>query len=128
MPDFDFRVTSGTITTPWDDRHLSHRGANVHKYRVVQPAALPAISEVVISCVVGGVVAPVDGALGGRLFVVSRLQWAGSFPFTISQAAAQSSLITLGFSMSTLGHQELVIRRDEGGAIILSFEVEEASA
>jgi hypothetical protein len=123
MPDFDFRVTSGTITTPWDDRHLSHRGANVHKYRVVQPAALPAIS-----CVVGGVVAPVDGALGGRLFVVSRLQWAGSFPFTISQAAAQSSLITLGFSMSTLGHQELVIRRDEGGAIILSFEVEEASA
>jgi hypothetical protein len=127
MPDFDFRIASGTDTVPWEDRHLSHRGANVHKYRRVTPPGLPTLAEVVIQCVVGGVVAPVDGALGGRLFVVSRLQWAGTHPFTIHQAAAQSSLITLKFSENNLGHQELVIRRPQGGAIILSFEVEEAA-
>lgn len=127
MPDFDFRVASGTTTIPWEDRHLSHRGPNVHKYRRIRPPALPSLASVVLQCVVGGVVAPLDTALGGRLFTVSRLVWSGDFPFVIEQASGQSSAITLKFSENMIGHQELVIRRAGGGSIIVSFEVEPAA-
>lgn len=128
MPDFDVRVISGTTSLPWDDRHLSHRSANVHRYRVVRPPVAGSIAQVVLHAVVGGVVAPLDAALGGRLIIASRVQWAGTHPFTITQAAGQSSAITLGFSATMLGHQELCLRRDDGGSIILSFEVEPDAA
>lgn len=128
MPDFDFRVMSGTSTIPWAHEALNHRGRHVHRYRVVRPVALPALADVVVHCVVGGVVAPLDGALGGRLFTVTRLVWSGSFPFGIVQAPGQSSAITLRFAENMLGHQELLIRRPSGGSIALSFEVEAASA
>lgn len=128
MPDFDFRVFSGTITVPWAHEGINHRGRNVHRYRVVRPVPLPALAEVVIQCVVGGVVAPLDGALDGRLFTATRLVWSGSFPFAILQAPGQSSAITLRFASNMLGHQELLIRRPSGGSIALSFEVEAASA
>lgn len=127
MPDFDFRVQSGTTTIAWDHEGLSHRAANVHRYRVVRPPT-SGLAEIVIHCVVNGVVAPLDVALGGRLIVVSRLRWSGPFPFIVTQASGQSSVITLGFTAAMLGHQELVIRRPEGGSITLSFEVEPANA
>lgn len=124
MPDFDVRLTSNPDSIPWDDRHLSHRNANVMRYRRVQPPTAPALADLVLSCVVGGVVAPLDGALGGRLFTVSRLVWSGPFPFLVTQAAGQSSLITVSFTAAMLGHQELCIRRPGGGSIILSVEAE----
>lgn len=124
MPDFDFRVASGTETVAWSHEALNHRGRHVHRYRAVRPVALPALADVVIQCVVGSVVAPLDVDLGGRLFTVVKLIWSGSFPFGVTQAVGQSSLITLSFAEHMLGHQEILIRRPSGGAIALSFEVE----
>lgn len=124
MPDFDFQVISGTTTEGWDDPRLNHRGLAQHLYRRVVPPVAPALAQVVIHCVVGGVVAPLDAALGGRLFFASRVSWSGSFPFAIVQTPGQSSVITLKFAHHMLGHQELSIRRPEGGAIVLAFDVE----
>lgn len=124
MPDFDLRVHSGTTSETWDDERLNHRGSTQHLYYRVKPGAFPAVSTVELRAVVGGVEAPLDGALAGRLFHAARISWSGSFPFAITQPAGQSSKVFLHFSAKTLGHQELVVRRDEGGAIYLSVEVE----
>lgn len=124
MPNFEIEFTSGSRVETWPDARLNPRALGRHLYaRVTRPTA-PALATVVLSAVVGGVVAPLDAALGGDLFAVSRIAWSGSFPFAISQAAGQSSLITLRFAYNMQGHQEIAIRRPNGGAIILGFEVE----
>lgn len=124
MPNFDAVIVSGVTPTRWDDERIQHRGATPHLYRRVIAPTDPALVEVVIHCVVEGVEAPLDGSLGGNLFTASRLAWSGSFPFGIAQAPGFSAAIALSFAHNMLGHQELVIRRPGGGAIILSFEVE----
>lgn len=124
MPNFDFRVVGGTTTVGWDDPRLNHRGIAQHLYRRVTPPTVPAIAEVVIHCLVAGVEAPLDGALGGHLFFAARVSWSGAFPYAIVQTPGQSSVIKLRFAHNMLGHQELSIRRPEGGAIILAFDVE----
>jgi hypothetical protein len=122
MPDFDVRFDSGTETLVWADDRLSHRNRNVHRYRRVRKPT--GTTDVVIKCVADGVVAPLDGDLDGRLFAVSVLQFGGPFPPGIIATPGQTSLITVRLSSTTNGHQELVVRRDGGGSIILSFEVE----
>ena len=124
MPNFDLTIASGITPTRWDDPRIAHRGNATHVYRRVIAPTAPALATVVLHAVVGGVEAPLDVDLGGALFVAARLAWAGSHPFGIAQTPGQSSEITLSFSASMLGHQELLVRRPGGGAIILSFEVE----
>lgn len=124
MPNFDLTIASGITPTRWEDERLQHRGAVPHLYRRVVAPTDPALTTVVIHALVNGVEAPLDGALGGALFVAARLAWSGSFPFAIAQTVGQSSEITLTFAHHMLGHQELIVRRPGGGAIILSFEVE----
>lgn len=125
MPDFDVRVDSGTSARGWDDPRLNHRGRIVHIYRRVAAPTAPALATVVLHAVLAdGTDAPLDAALGGRLFSASRLGWSGSFPFALAQTVAQSSVITLRFAANMLGHQELSVRRAGGGAILLAFEVE----
>ena len=124
MPDFDFVVVSGGVAAVWDDARLNHRPIAPHLYRRVVAPVAPAIAEVVIQCIVDGDPAPLDTALDGRLFFVSRVSWSGSYPFGIVQAPGQSSLITLRFAHNMLGHQEVAIRRPEGGALIFALDVE----
>ena len=125
MPNFDLRVHSGASAESWDDPRLNHRGSTQHLYRRVYPQTWPAVTTVELRAVVGGVEAPLDVDLGGDLFHAARISFSGSFPFAITQPAGQSSKILLSLSAHQLGHQELVVRRDNGGAIFLSFEVEE---
>lgn len=124
MSDFDVHFFNGVGTLVWADDRLSHRNRNVHKYRRVAAPTAPATTDVVLKCIVNGVVAPLDGALGGRLFVASVLQFGGAFPPGIIATPGQSSLITVRLAHNTLGHQEIIVRRASGGSIILSFEVE----
>jgi len=123
MPNFDVKIVSGVTPVPWDDARLEHRGAAPHIYWKVPIPTAPTLAEVVIHCIVDGVEAPLDVDLGGDLFVASRLAFSG-FPFAIAQTAGQSSEITLSFAASMAGHAALCIRRPNGGAIILSLEVE----
>lgn len=123
MPNFDAVIVAGVTPTRWDDDRLQHRGATPHLYRRVVAPTEPALAVVTIHCHVGTAFLA-DGSLGGNLFTASRLAWSGSFPFGIAQAPGFSAAIALSFAHNMLGHQELVIRRPGGGAIILSFEVE----
>ena len=126
MPNFDVTLISGATPENWSDTRTNPRGVAQHLYwKVAAPASLAAgLATVVLRCVVGGVTGPLDGALGGNLFAVSRVAWSGSFPFAIGQTAGKSSEVTLRFAFNMLGHQEIAIRRPGGGAIVLSFEVE----
>lgn len=124
MPNFDFVVVSGTTTKGWGDPRLNTRRTAQHLYRHVEPPTAPALAGVVIHCIVDGVEAPLDVDLGGDLFHASRVSWSGSFPFSIAHTSGQTSEITLRFAHNMLGHQELAIRRDNGGAIIIAFDVE----
>lgn len=125
MPDFDVRFDSGTQapSPTWADARLTTRGTHVHRYRRVQRPTGGTV-DVVVKCVVNGVVAPLDGALGGRLFSVTCTQFGGPFPPAVLLGAGQSSLITLRFSAETIGHHEFCVRRPDGGSITLSVEVE----
>jgi len=124
VPNFDLSVISGATPTVNDDERLNARGLGRHLYyRVAKPTS-PALATVVLRAVVGGVVGPLDGALGGELFAASRVAWSGSFPFAFAQTSGQSSEVTLRFAHNMGGHQELVLRRPNGGAIVVSFEVE----
>ena len=125
MPNFDLTIVSGTTSRGWDDPRLNHRGLAQHLYRRVEPPNELDYTEVVIHAVVDGVDAPLDVALGGDLFFTSRVSWSGTFPFAIIPTAGHSSLIKLRFAHHMLGHQELQVRRANGGAITLSFEVEQ---
>jgi len=124
MPNFDVSVVSGVTPTRWEDARAPHRGANVHIYRRVVLPTAPGLASVILYCTIGGLV-PADFALGGNLFIPSRVGWSGSFPFSITQPTPSlSALIVLSFAANMAGHQELAIRRGGGGAIVLSFEVE----
>ncbi len=123
MPNFDVSIVSGVTPATWEDERIAHRGGAVHTYRKVAAPTAPALASVVLHCTVGGAFLT-DAGLVGDLFVASRLGWAGSFPFAITQTPGTSAEITLTFAADGLGHQELVIRRPNGGAIVLSFEVE----
>lgn len=123
MPDFDVRFDSGTTSPVWDDERLSFRALHPHRYRrVAKPTG--GTVDIVIKCIVGGSVAPLDAALGGRLFSTTCVQFGGAFPPGVIPTAGQTSLITLRFSASTAGHNEFTVRRPGGGSITLSVEVE----
>ena len=124
MPNFDVKLISGATATPWNETRINPRGAAAHLYWRVQVPTVGNLASVVLRCVVGGVTGPLDGALGGELFSVSRIAWSGDFPFAIGQTAGKSSEVTLRFAYNMVGHQELAIRRPSGGAIVLSVEVE----
>ncbi len=123
MPDFDVRFTSGTTSPIWDDAKLAIRSLHPHRYRrVARPTG--GTVDAVLSCVVNGVVAPLDAALGGRLFTTTCTQFGGAFPPAVILGAGQSALITLRFSAGSFGHNEFTVRRPGGGSITLSVEVE----
>ncbi len=124
MPNFDVTLISGATPEIWNDTRIQPRGVAAQLYYRVTAPTDPALATVVLRCVVGGVTGPLDGALGGNLFAVSRVAWSGSFPFAIAQTVGKSSEITLRFAYNMLGHQEIAIRRPDGGAIVVSFEVE----
>lgn len=124
MPNFDVSLISGATPEAWNDDRLNPRGSAPHLYYRVPIPAVGSLSTVVLRAVVGGVTGPLDGALGGKLFAVSRIAWSGDFPFAIGQTAGKSSEVTLRFAYNMPGHQEVALRRPDGGAIVVSFEVE----
>lgn len=127
MPDFQVRVTGGAALATWSDAptaqrpsRLNHAAAHPPKYhRAIPPAT------VTVAAVVGGVVGPLDAALGGRLFLVSWAEWSGQSPAPIAQAPGASSSASVSFGAQHLGHHLLLFWREGGGAVAVPIEVEE---
>jgi hypothetical protein len=131
MPDFTARiVSSGDVTmqtwldaaTASDPTRINPHPEHPHKYWKVRPNALPEFR-----CTVGGVEGPLDTALGGRLFKWSWAEVPGTgAPPPITPTPGSSSIAVANISgvAMPLGHYCINIWRDNGGSILIPFEVQ----
>lgn len=138
MPDFRLIPTlSGSLVRwePWNDPELDSASAFVpsrlnarpdvpHSFlRVSRGTTLEILAEV------GGVLGPLDAALGGRLFTWSwvdhpDLGLASPIPFTLT--AGQSSRVQIpsnAIGPEPQGHYAIMATRTDGGAQIVPFEL-----
>ncbi len=124
MPDFDLRVTSGASIAPWTDPATDDAPSRVNA-RTGNPLrryVATVGTQVEIRAVVGATVAPLDSALGGRLFVpfavdcpLPAVEW--------SSPAGQSSIQR--FTPARRGHYHVRVRRPGGGVVHLHIDAEE---
>lgn len=128
MPDFSVEFTGPmSLTLPaWNDpavvdapSRLNPNPAYPHRYVRVPPPA-----SVVMKAVVGGVQGPADGALGGRLFQVSWVQWSGPYPPSLLQTVGSSSIATVALDAVHLGFFAVLFWREAGGGIVVPFNAE----
>ena len=136
MPDFEARLVGAGVTlVAWADppapvpyaspgpapSRLNVHGAYPPTYYRVAPGSM-----VEVRAIVGGVEAPLDAALGGRLFTAWWAQWS-DFPPTIVQPAGQSSVARFALNATVgrhLGFFHLGLGRTGGGALFVPFCVE----
>lgn len=128
MPNFTVTNFSGSDVV-WLDPATADQPSRLnafplhpHTYRKVSVGLGPVV--VTFKATVGGVLAPMDAALGGKLFSAAFAEWSGTFPPPITLAAAQSSLATFTVTSSHLGHFLFSFRRESGGAVNVPFDVE----
>ena len=123
MPDFSAAFTAGATLVPWTDppdgvarpTRLNAIADHGHTRRVGAVGA-----QVTITARVAGVTAPLDAALGARLFLGMFAETPGSDP-VISTPAGQSSVQQ--FTPSAAGHYTFTLRRELGGALFMHLDV-----
>lgn len=135
MPDFDV-ITIGGAQVPWVDEpsanpvaptRINPDPAHLHSYRQIIP---PAVLE--FECIVGGVTAPLDSdpVMAGRTFTADWAEYSGDVPPSITQAAGQSSAITVTLLASHIGHFLLGVTLSDGvvtsGCMGVPFDAETA--
>jgi len=123
MADFTANITSGAIRIVWADDATPSRinplPDRAHTYWTTSIG-----QTITVTATVGGTVAPLDGALGGRLFYAKWSEWpAGWAPPNVVVTPGQSSVMT--FTPLALGHYVFVMKRQVGGGIMIPFEVED---
>ena len=134
MPDFFVTIQGSTDRPAWTDpasenpiapSRLNPDPVHPHTYQrilVTLPSAQVSIQMV---ATVGGVSGPVDAALGGRLFTGVWAEWSGTAgPPIIFPAPNQSSVMTLIFDGTHLGHQTFRMTRKNGGLFLVHLDVE----
>lgn len=134
MPDFEAAIILGTgvALATWADPAVAGKPSRLNpnpthppKYVKVTPgAAGGGLTTVIARATVGGVVAPVDGALGGRLFQWCWVESSGPWPLMITPTAGKTSEATIHVPTTHLGHFALLCARDTGGAVVLHFDQE----
>jgi hypothetical protein len=115
MSEFHCVVASGGAQVPWRDpdgtsapSRLAFDARTPPTYR-----SIPGGGTVVVEAVVGGVQAPADSTLGGRLFFVSWGEWSGAAPPTITQptAGVSAHAVVVFDPVHHLGHHVLTFSR-----------------
>lgn len=124
MADFRVEFTDGVTVEPWEDpllgnvpSRLNPRPEQGHRRHVGAIGV-----EVELSAIVGGVLAPLDGALGGRLFSCFPVEWPSVVMPAVSSPGGQSSVQR--FTPAANGHYTLRILRDGGGSVFFHVDVE----
>lgn len=122
MSDFRAEFTSGTTAVPWDDPALGARPGRLnpraeHPHRRVQGTLGVQIE---ISMRVGGVLAPLDAALGGQLFTAFFAESAVFPPPALSSPAGQSSVQR--FTPTVAGHYTLRVVREGHGSLFVHVD------
>lgn len=123
MADFDYVVKRGVELRKWVDppgpngepsRVRPHLGQE-QLYRLGKVGTL-----IVIEAVVALVQAPPDSSLGGRLFAAYQAE--GIAPQMLVSSPGLSS--SIAWTPSYPGHYVVGIRRPQGGALLLPFDIE----
>ncbi|HMY22113.1 MAG TPA: hypothetical protein PKA58_37565 [Polyangium sp.] len=130
MPNFTARIVTGS-QAPWIDASTNDAPSRqnndpefLSSYRKIDTIAGDVVVEA--RATVGGVEAPLDGALGGELFVAVWAEWSGLYPPAIVHASGQTSVMTFTVTQGHVGHFCLRIRRPNGGIVFLHFDVEDS--
>lgn len=123
MPDFSASFTAGTTLVAWTDPADATRPSRLnpiigHGHR----RRLGALGvPVTITAKVGAVSAPLDSALGGRLFLGMFVETPTTIAPAITTPVGQSSVQS--FTPPTAGHYTFVLRRDGGGGLFMHLDV-----
>ena len=126
MPNFTARVTNGAAAVPWVDPATGSAPSRLNPLAAHLPRylkATPGVS-VVVSAKVGGVEGPLDAALGGELFQAWLAEWSGPWAPVVTQPGGQTSVVTVALGAMHVGHFMLVLRRENGGAVVIHFDAE----
>lgn len=120
MADFLANITNGAARTIWVDDAVPSR-LNPLPDRQQTFWQCNVGDTVTITANVGTTVAPMDGALGGRLFYPKWAEWpTGYAPPAVVVTPGQSSVMT--FVPLWPGHYTFVLKRPDGGGIMIPFE------
>jgi hypothetical protein len=121
MPDFGIAF-DGAPLAPWLDpptgelpSRINPTPTHPHLRRLATVG-----QEVELAAVVAGVTGPLDGALGGRLFVGWFIEHPTVEPPAVASPAGQSSVCR--FTPPLPGHYTYCLRRDGGGGLILHVD------
>lgn len=126
MSDFRLRFTAGATLEVWEDpadvpgerpSRLNARPEHEHTRHVGETG-----NAIHVTALVGGVLGPLDAALGGALFSATFLESPVFPPPVLSSPAGQSSVQQ--FTPSVVGHYTLKIQRPGHGAIICHVDVD----
>jgi hypothetical protein len=120
MADFRAEFTDGAVVQPWLDPalgdrpdRLNPRAEHLHRRHVGAVGV-----QVEVSARVGGVLAPLDAALGGELF----LAFIAEAPVFPAPPGGQSSVQR--FTPLAAGHYTLRIVREAHGSLFVHLDVE----
>ena len=128
MPNFDAAVF-GASTLPWPDPPGSGgEPSRLHPdvpYPQLLWVAAPGVSGITISirCTVNGVESPVDATLGGNLFSWAWVDQPLATAPVWTSPAGQSSIRNITFLAGTEAHFSVLVRRANGGGIIVPLDV-----
>ena len=130
MADFTLEFVAGTSPLIWTDpaplvigkpSRLNPVTGTNHILEVKDTG-----SDVELGARVGGVLQPLDAALGGRLFLWSWLDLPQGVPLSIIPVAGQTSKLVIPSGLFTGptqgGHYTILCTRDDGGAVAISWE------
>jgi hypothetical protein len=126
MADFRLEFSGGVTLEPWSDpadilgdlpSRLNARPEHEHTRHVAVSGV-----QVELRARVAGVLAPLDGALGGALFTAAFLELPSFPPPAFSSPVGQSSVQRV--TLVTLGHYTLSIAREGHGAVIVHVDVD----
>jgi len=126
MADFTATVSVGAVLATWLDATTPTRinplAGKPHLYWSIVNGT-PAVR---FSCTVGGVLEPLDAALGGRLFKWSWSETPAALaPIAIPTPAGQSSVALFGAALGVhVGHHLILCWREHGGSVAIPFIVE----
>lgn len=123
MADFRVEFTDGASVQPWQDiasgsrpGRLNPRPEHQHRRHVGTIDV-----EVEVSARVGGVLAPLDAALGGELFTALFVETPG-VPPALTSPGGQSSVQR--FTPLQPGHYTLRLVREAHGSVIVHIDIE----
>lgn len=123
MADFSLTATAGTTLEEWEDPAEGSAPSRINAHAGKPPRHRVGAFGVPIrvAAVIGGVVAPADGTLGGRLFTMAVVEAPGGIFPGMTQPTGKTS--EQQFTPLESGHYVVQALRPGGGLFAIHFDV-----